>query len=55
MSCLKVNNIYIEQEYAYILEAQECIHFLGYFSFLYIFCRWCTFKCKRYPVVLEKT
>ena len=25
MSCLKVNNIYIEQEYAYIPEAQECM------------------------------
>ena len=25
MSWLKVNNIYIEQEYAYIPEAQECM------------------------------
>ena len=28
MSCLKVNNIYIEQEYAYIPEAQECMQSL---------------------------
>ena len=25
MSCIKVNNIYIEQECAYISEAQECM------------------------------
>ena len=25
MSCLNMNNIYIEQEYAYIPEAQECM------------------------------
>ncbi len=25
MSCLKMNNIYVEQDYAYIPKAQECM------------------------------